>query len=237
MADKVGIFGGSFDPPHRAHLDCLKSIAASSSLSKIYIVPSKYPPGKSPVAPYAKRLEWCREIFTDATFDVVDWEAKSESTVFAKDLVLKLELAHPKDEWMWILGEDQLDQLPYWHQIDDYAPRGIWGVLRRAETGLRSQKRAISESSAPAAKDRQNLSEECAAEKSFPGLRSRRLNRSTAAYRWLEAPIFSEISSTEIRRMCEQGGSRLPKDWLPSGLATEIVSFYQNNKQEKGGKN
>jgi nicotinate-nucleotide adenylyltransferase len=222
LQEFFGIFGGSFDPPHKAHVQCLESLVSTPhreffSLQKIYIVPSKFPPGKTPGATYDQRLEWSQKSFRHPSLEVVDWEAPSETTVFAHDLVLKAELKEPEARWMWILGEDQLKQLPYWHQIDRYAARILWGVFPRS---LRE-------------------------ESSFPGgVLSKRLQNSTAPYVWLESPLFPEISSTEVRHLCEEGDPvQLTKlrESLPKGLEEEIITYYQNNSAKqnnhKGGKN
>ena len=76
---KIGILGGSFNPPHNGHLNIAKKCAAYLGLDKVLIIPSNIAPHKSSAA-YADakdRLNMCRLAFTDSLFDVSDIELRS----------------------------------------------------------------------------------------------------------------------------------------------------------------
>jgi nicotinate-nucleotide adenylyltransferase len=137
---RIGIFGGTFDPPHSAHIHLVQNAISEFQLDRVYIVPSKFPPGKEPVASYEKRLEWAAGIFGGNTNLIVSaLEQSSQMTVFGKEIFNRISLLEPEAEIHWILGEDQLDKLAYWKDIDSYGFRISWLVTPR-KSGLLSKR-------------------------------------------------------------------------------------------------
>ena len=46
MAGKLGLFGGTFDPPHMGHLVLARSLAEAAGLDRVIVLPSRQPPHK-----------------------------------------------------------------------------------------------------------------------------------------------------------------------------------------------
>lgn len=202
---RYGVFGGSFDPPHRAHHNCLQTLAKTEAFDRIFVIPSHFPPGKTPIADFSQRLEWAKKCFSAPPFVVLDWEAEAQHTVYAEELVHRLQHDHPEAELIWILGEDQLERLNYWKAIDSYASTIQWLVLPRSPH--RDHRPA--------------------------GLCSRRLMQSSCAYRWAQTDQVLEVSSRTIRTQIE-GGDPEVKKWLPDVIAESAIAYYQK-RTHKGG--
>jgi len=193
---EIALFGGSFDPPHEAHRRLLASIHDHFHFDKIWIIPSKFPPGKMPKADFSDRLNWTKRIFNLAPYEVSDLEANSSHTIFAKDIIYRLQLEHPEAQHFWILGEDQWEQLPYWKNVDDYASNLIWIVMSRSKAHQ------------------------------FPfkstRLLSRRLLKSSCSYIWADIELMAEISSTAIREWIMEEGLDLTDEKLQKSLPETI---------------
>jgi len=203
------LFGGSFDPPHEAHRRLLASIHEHFQFDKIWIVPSKFPPGKMPTADFSDRLRWTQNTFSLPPYEVSDLEANSSHTIFAKDIIYRLQLQQPEAQYFWILGEDQWEQLPYWKNVDDYASRLIWIVMGRS----RANKSPFKSSR----------------------LLSRRLLKSSCSYIWADIELMTEISSTAIREWIMEEGLKPQDDKLkkslPETIRDDVYLCYQNLKK------
>ncbi|MBR6785285.1 MAG: nicotinate-nicotinamide nucleotide adenylyltransferase, partial [Clostridia bacterium] len=72
MTIKIGIFGGTFNPPHSGHVRLATEAADKLGFEKVLIVPSCIPPHKMPgkLASGEHRLEMCRLAFNDERFEV-----------------------------------------------------------------------------------------------------------------------------------------------------------------------
>ncbi|MDR2981664.1 MAG: nicotinate-nucleotide adenylyltransferase [Puniceicoccales bacterium] len=119
---KIGIMGGSFDPPHLGHMILAQDAQDYFKLDKIIFVPVAESPlkGRTPTASgrlrlamieaaIAPRREWC----------VSDWELKQGGVSYSSHTALHLHRLYPDAELHWIIGADQLAQLSAWYRIDD----------------------------------------------------------------------------------------------------------------------
>jgi len=166
----MAIFGGTFDPPHIAHVELLAQVQKTYGFSKIFVVPSKFPPGKTPSAEFEKRFDWAQIAFSKPGVEVLDLEKSAEQTVFGFDIYAALQAENPEIQFFWILGEDQWESLRYWKRINDYGHELTWLVLPRASEN-----------------------------KPSTGILSRRLLGSSCPYYWANVKSMPEVSSTELR--------------------------------------
>ena len=77
---KIGVFGGTFNPVHLGHLNCLKSVAEQAGLDKMIVMPDRIPPHKQAedLASSEDRLNMCRLAFADIPcVEISDWELKT----------------------------------------------------------------------------------------------------------------------------------------------------------------
>lgn len=118
---KLGIFGGTFDPPHVGHLIIAQEIHLELALDKLLFVPAGDPPHKPnrPITPGWIRLEMLKAaICDDARFEVSDVEVRRDGPSFTIDTLRGLSSAHPQAELFLVMGADQLAEFASWREPD-----------------------------------------------------------------------------------------------------------------------
>ena len=112
---KIGVFGGSFNPPHKMHLKIGLELVNKQYVDKVIYVPtgSKYK-YKNNLLPDKNRLEML-EILTKTQeyLDVNDYELKYEVVYTCETLAYFKEL-YPNDEFYFICGADNLSYIDKW---------------------------------------------------------------------------------------------------------------------------
>lgn len=115
---KIGIFGGSFNPPHLGHVNNVTTITKKLGLDKVHIIPANQSPLKIPVeGPTAEqRLEMTKRAFATYgdKFIVDDRELRRGGTSYTIDTVREFTKQHSKDELFLILGADKFEELSDW---------------------------------------------------------------------------------------------------------------------------
>jgi nicotinate-nucleotide adenylyltransferase len=127
---RIGILGGSFNPPHVAHLVCASEAAAQLDLDRVLFTPVATPPHKDaerdPGA--GDRLELCRlAIAGDERLDVCDLEVRRGGPSYTVDTLRELHARTPEDDLTFIVGGDIALGLPSWHE-----PEAVLGLARLA---------------------------------------------------------------------------------------------------------
>jgi nicotinate-nucleotide adenylyltransferase len=115
----IGIFGGTFNPPHIAHLIHTESVRYQMSLNKILFIPSGNPPIKgSGVIPAEHRLNMARLAFTgNSNFEISEIEIKAPAVKsYTVDTLQKLnKIYYNKETKLFlIIGMDNLLDFPKW---------------------------------------------------------------------------------------------------------------------------
>lgn len=119
---RLGVLGGSFDPPHIGHLVIASEACAQLALERVLFAPAASPPHKAPGlgASAAARLEMTAlAIADDERFAVSDVELAA-SLVFTRDTMAAVALRHPRHDLVFIMGSDSLLQFGTWRD-----PHGI----------------------------------------------------------------------------------------------------------------
>ena len=127
---RIGILGGSFNPPHLAHLVCASEAAAQLDLDRVLLTPVAAPPHKDadrdPGA--QERLELCRlAIAGDDRLGVCDIEVRRGGPSYTVDTLRELHARDPEDDLTFIVGGDIALGLPSWHE-----PEAVLGLARLA---------------------------------------------------------------------------------------------------------
>ncbi|PKN78770.1 MAG: nicotinate (nicotinamide) nucleotide adenylyltransferase [Candidatus Cloacimonetes bacterium HGW-Cloacimonetes-1] len=116
---QVAIIGGSFDPVHNGHLHIAGEILRLTSVDKVIFVPSgKHHFKQSQIhLDYAQRLDLLRLASkTNDRFDV--WDVDSPSTSgYTSDMFKQLYRDYPEHRFCFVLGSDNVSQLPRWHDF------------------------------------------------------------------------------------------------------------------------
>ena len=116
---KIGIFGGTFNPPHIAHLIVAESVREQLNLDKILFIPSGNPPLKESI-PAEHRLAMAKLAFgNDKNFEISDIEMKNlKERSFTVNTLNLLHEIHKDDpvRFYLIIGVDNLIELPLWKE-------------------------------------------------------------------------------------------------------------------------
>ncbi|RWZ60009.1 nicotinate-nucleotide adenylyltransferase [Halobacillus fulvus] len=120
---RVGILGGTFDPPHQGHMIMAEFTRQAMDLEEIWFLPSYIPPHKKEAAlPSKDRLEMVeRAVASNLNFTVCDIELKRKGKSYTVDTIQALKRAYPDHEFFFIIGGDMVEHLPKWHRIDELA--------------------------------------------------------------------------------------------------------------------
>jgi nicotinate-nucleotide adenylyltransferase len=134
---KVGVFGGTFDPPHVGHLVVAQEVHFRLGLDRVLWVPAAVPPHKrdQAITPGDVRFEMVRAaIAGDDRFEASDVEVRRGGASYTVDTLRQLTADRPEDELFLILGADQLAELDTWREPDEVARLAtIVGFARAGE--------------------------------------------------------------------------------------------------------
>lgn len=194
MVQKIGIFGGTFDPPHIAHLVLASEACTQLSLDRLLWVLTPMPPhkGGQSITETSQRLEMVRRaIKADSHFELSTVELDRPGPQYAVDTVREIQRANPGAELTYLFGEDSLRDILTWHDPGTFISYCHYlGVMRRPGVQV-------------------DLNE---LEKHLRGL--------TGKIRWLECPLL-EIASRAIRERIRDG--RPFRYFLPENVYKYIV--------------
>ncbi len=133
---RVGIYGGTFSPPHAGHVAAARAFMEQMWLDILYIIPAGIPPHKimQGDATTADRLEMCRLAFADMEGVIVsDLELRREGKSFTVDTLR--ELYDPAGRLFLLLGTDMLLTLDTWRAPEEIF-RLCYPVYIRRETDM-----------------------------------------------------------------------------------------------------
>jgi len=134
---RIGILGGTFNPPHLGHLICAQEAYLQLGLDRVTLIPARIPPHK-PVEDEPgpeHRLELCRlAIQGDDRFDVSDLEVGREGPSYTVDTLEELHSSAPEHELFLIVGGDIAAGLPSWHEPERVLSLATVAVAKRRGT-------------------------------------------------------------------------------------------------------
>ena len=114
----IGILGGTFDPPHKAHVEISNRAIDQYDLNQIYFVPSKNPWQKDVSTTYIDRFNMTSLLVQDFNnIEVSDIEQLNENKTYTVDTLKKLSI--PKDELYFILGADVAIDIKTWSRYEE----------------------------------------------------------------------------------------------------------------------
>jgi nicotinate-nucleotide adenylyltransferase len=118
VADKLAIFGGTFDPVHLAHLRAALEAAEELNLDKVLFMPCAQPPhDKGVSAPAKDRLAMLRLAVADnPRFEVSALEADKGGRSFTVDTLVELHRLHPQACIYFLIGADAFFHLHTWQE-------------------------------------------------------------------------------------------------------------------------
>ncbi len=119
---KVGVFGGIFDPVHNGHLATARLAHDHFRLEKTIFVPAGIPPHKTTTISVSAehRLEMLRIALAGETFaDIWEDEVKSPTVTYTVDTINKLKECYSDASLHFIIGADNLKEIPTWHRYNE----------------------------------------------------------------------------------------------------------------------
>ncbi len=120
---KIGIYGGTFNPPHLGHLTAARAVFELLKLDRLLFIPAGMPPHKtlpagSPTA--EQRLEMTRlaaeQLGLGDKVQVLDLEIHREGRSYTADTLETLRAQYPNDELWLLMGTDMFLTLQAWHE-------------------------------------------------------------------------------------------------------------------------
>ena len=130
----IGIFGGTFNPPHFGHLVVIESVEDQMHFDKIVFVPSANPPHKNDptLAPPQCRLEMTRlAAGGNPRFEVSDVEVKRGGRSYSIDTLDALTVLHQGARFSLIIGADNFMEFESWKSAEDILARAEIVVMNR----------------------------------------------------------------------------------------------------------
>ncbi len=155
MTERVGLFGGSFDPPHLGHKALVDHALTQLNLDEVWIIPVGLPVHRrlSGKATPEQRLSWLAAMFADEPrVRIVDWEVNQDKPVPAIATLRRFQAENPGIIPFWLMGMDSFLDMPNWveypkHQglcnLVVFARSNIKDTLKTESWQLTSQKETL----------------------------------------------------------------------------------------------
>lgn len=208
---RIGIYGGTFNPPHKGHVQAVQAFAEGLRLDRVLMIPDAQPPHKllpdgSPSP--ETRLQLCRLAVQHLPFVTVSpLEIRRSGKSYTAETVEALHQAYPQDELFLLMGTDMFLSFHRWRD-----PQRICACVRLA----------MADRSDPSAQQRQAiLQQQAYLQKTFG-----------AAVTRMENPVYDISSSTVRRLLCFGAG----ETELPLPVFDEIVrlGLYHTGENLRG---
>ena len=115
---KIGIFGGTFNPPHKGHKRMVERMAAELELDKVIVIPNKIPTHKrcDDLADNHHRVAMCKLAFSEPLYEISTMEMDRETDSYTIFTVNKLMKKYPNDQLHLIIGSDMFLIFHKWYK-------------------------------------------------------------------------------------------------------------------------
>ena len=133
---RIGIFGGSFNPPHNGHLHLAESVHAALQLDEVWLIPAKQPPHKSAsaYAPAEDRLAMCRLAAENYPWmRAEDYELRQDAVSYTYYTVTHFAEEYPDAKFYLLIGGDMLRTFTQWYRWKDILQYTALAAIAREE--------------------------------------------------------------------------------------------------------
>jgi nicotinate-nucleotide adenylyltransferase len=208
--EKIGIFGGTFDPVHEGHVSLAEFVLAQEDLlvDQIVFLPAACPPHKSQArASFAQRVAMLETaIAFKSAMAVSVLESRRKGPSFTVDSLYALQSEYPGTRLSFLIGADSLLELNHWYRFETLFTLADLIVVARAGLADTSCYQAI----------------QALPDTFVPDTSCRVWRRDDGATIWYLNGFSSPVSSTEVRQQL--------KDTLRSkGVTAPVLSYIEEN--------
>ena len=212
MSRRIGLFGGTFDPPHVGHLALAEWARESLRLERVLLVPAGLPPhkGRARLSSVEHRVAMTRLAARDnPAFTVSTLEARRDGPSFTVDTLRALRRREPRARIFLLMGADSLEEFPDWHDPPGILALATLAVAARPGARAAEGRAVWARAAAPASR---RLAAAGAAAPRRPGRAARVV--------WLRNPGL-DLSSRAIRARVRAG--RTVRYLVPDAVARYIA--------------
>jgi nicotinate-nucleotide adenylyltransferase len=152
--ERIGILGGTFDPPHIGHLILAEYATDSLELTRLLFVPAANPPHKqdelkTPISDRVKMLELA--LADNMQFSISRVDIDRPGPHYSVDTVSLIKRQYSGSEFYFVMGGDSLRDLPTWYRPDELIRLCKLAIMRRPGVDIRPD---MHEDVLPGMKDR-----------------------------------------------------------------------------------
>jgi nicotinate-nucleotide adenylyltransferase len=142
--ERIGLFGGTFDPVHRGHLAIAAQAAEELRLDRVLFIPAADPPHKRKTwADYGQRVAMLEAALTDDDrFSISLIEAELPAPSYTVDTLLELR-RRLAGQFYFLIGADSLLELHLWHRFQDLLKLTKFIVISRPGIPLTAMRQAM----------------------------------------------------------------------------------------------
>ncbi|MBF2072537.1 MAG: nicotinate (nicotinamide) nucleotide adenylyltransferase [Synechococcales cyanobacterium C42_A2020_086] len=243
---KLGIFGGAFNPVHWGHLLIAETALTQLSLDRVIWVPSYNPPHKATsglLADFHHRLSMVEQaIATHPQFALSPLEEEHPGWSYALDTLRALQHRWGKNQWYWITGLDAFRSLPRWYGRRTLIRECYWLIAPRLANASTPALELLESSSSDRLSG--SMSDSMADSSTMSCLRSKSQDwvhqveqdllselpaDARLHWQWLDMPLI-QISSSLVRHYCRQ--QRSIRYLVPESVRHYILTheLYRSTK-------
>ncbi|MBQ2382515.1 MAG: nicotinate (nicotinamide) nucleotide adenylyltransferase [Oscillospiraceae bacterium] len=136
---RIGIYGGTFDPPHMGHVCAAREAVRALGLDLLLVIPDRIPPHKERPADAPspeQRLEMTKLAFAgDGKIRVTDLELRREGKSYTYETVEQLRAQYPDDELILLMGTDMFLSFHQWKYPERILAHVSLAVFYRGDKG------------------------------------------------------------------------------------------------------
>ena len=256
---KIGIYGGTFDPPHIGHVTAAAEASIELSLDKLLVIPAAIPPHKllPEDAPSAEaRLEMTKRAMAGVEkVCISDIEISRGGKSYTVDTLMALRDRHPEDEFFLLMGTDMLLSFETWRSFETILEMSVLAVFTRRngeeDTVKRAAEKLIYKYGAKVIYVPHDAFEASSSDvrRLLPRRRGRdylpeavyeyiiknRIYGAKADFEWLRNKAYSMLKPSRIPHVtgCEQEAVRLAERWSADAeKAREAAILHDITKKE-----
>lgn len=126
MAERIGVYGGTFDPPHLGHLAIAEQLVDAFVLDRLLMVPAAIPPhkrGQTISSPFHRLAMLALATAQSSRIFLATLEVEPGATPYTVDTLRRLQQTHPEARLFFIMGADSFRDVSCWHHYEELLTR------------------------------------------------------------------------------------------------------------------